>query len=123
MGFIASFFLHDISWWASLLGIGLGGGLFLGIAYLYEKVAGREGLGGGDIKLLGMIGAWLGYKSILLIIVVSSGLGSIVGIVLMMAQKKDFKTAIPFGPFLAVAALLYIFWGPPIQSFLFPDMP
>lgn len=123
LGFIASFFLHDISWWSSLLGIGLGGGLFLGIAYLYEKLAKREGLGGGDVKLLGMIGAWLGYKSILLIIVMSSALGSIVGIIFMLIHKKDFKTAIPFGPFLAIAALVYVFFGGPIQGFLFPDMP
>jgi leader peptidase (prepilin peptidase) / N-methyltransferase len=121
LGLGAVFLTGDISWLDSLLGIGLGGGLFLAIAYLYERVTQREGLGGGDVKLLGMIGAWLGYKSILVVIIFSSALGSVVGIGLMVLKGKNFKTAIPFGPFLAVAALIFLYWGPQIQSFLFPD--
>ena len=78
VGFISVFFTGEMVWWESLLGAALGGGIFLGIAMLYEKMAKQEGLGGGDIKLLAMIGAWLGIQSILVVIVISSALGSIV---------------------------------------------
>lgn len=121
VGFLLCFLTGDILWWESLLGILLGGGSFLLIAVLYEKLAKREGLGGGDVKLLAMIGAWLGYQSILPTIVVSSALGSLVGVGLILAKGKDFKSAIPFGPFLAVGAMVYLVWGRYIQAFLFPS--
>lgn len=111
LGFLASIVVKDVAWTDSLLGILLGGGMLLAIAFGYEKLAGREGLGGGDIKLLGMIGAWLGYESVLVVVVISSFLGVLVGLPLMAFQRKDFKMAIPFGPFLAVAALIYLGWG------------
>lgn len=120
VGFLFALWVGKISWVESLLGILLGGGSFLLIAWGYEKISKREGLGGGDIKLLGMIGAWLGVKSLLIVIVLSSLLGSIVGIGAMVFQKKDFKTAIPFGPFLALGALAYLFFGNELQAILFP---
>jgi leader peptidase (prepilin peptidase)/N-methyltransferase len=122
VGFTSVFFTGEMVWWESLLGAALGGGIFLGIAMLYEKMAKQEGLGGGDIKLLAMIGAWLGIQSILVVIVISSALGSIVGISLMLFKRKNLKTAIPFGPFLAIAAIIYLIWGVPIRQRLFPDL-
>lgn len=120
LGFLMCFITGDLLWWESLLGILLGGGTFLLIAWLYEKLAKREGLGGGDVKLLGMIGAWLGFQSLLPVIVISSALGSLVGLAVMAIQRKDFKAAIPFGPFLAFGAVLYLFFSPQIKEFLFP---
>jgi leader peptidase (prepilin peptidase)/N-methyltransferase len=120
LGFVANLFLSRITWWESGLGAFLGGGVFIAIATLYEKITKREGLGGGDVKLLGMIGAWLGYQSLLPVIIVSSALGSVVGLGVMAFQKRDFRTAIPFGPFLAVAAVAYLFWGSHIETLLFP---
>lgn len=122
VGLLACFFTHDILWWESLLGAALGGGIFLSIALLYEKLAKQEGLGGGDIKLLAMIGAWLGYRSILAVVVISSAAGSVIGLLVMAVKKRNAKTAIPFGPFLALGALVYLFWGPSIQHFLLPDL-
>ena len=122
IGVLASFFVQHITWWESLLGAALGGGIFMAIAMGYEKFARQEGLGGGDIKLLAMIGAWLGYQSILVVIVISSALGSIVGLSLMLLKKKTLKTAIPFGPFLAVGAIVYLFWGEWIGRFLLPSV-
>jgi len=122
VGFLLSFFLKEVIWWESLIGILLGGGSFLAVAYIYEVLAKREGLGGGDVKLLAMIGAWLGYQSILPVIIISSALGSVVGVSLLFAQKGDMKTAIPFGPFLSFAAGIYVFYGRYIQLFLFPDL-
>lgn len=122
LGFISVFFTNQMVWWDSLLGAALGGGIFLAIAMLYEKMTKQEGLGGGDIKLLAMIGAWLGIQSILVVIVISSALGSVIGIGLMLFKRKNLKTAIPFGPFLAVAAFIYLIWGIPIRQKLFPGL-
>lgn len=120
LGFIASFLTHDILWWDSLLGAALGGGIFLAIAWIYEKVSKQEGLGGGDVKLLAMIGAWLGYKSIPIVVVLSSAMGSVAGLLVMAIKKRNLKTAIPFGPFLALAALLYLILGQYLQPLFFP---
>lgn len=122
VGFVFALITHDLVWWESLLGAFLGGGVFFLVAWGYELITKREGLGGGDVKLLAMIGAWLGYQSLLPVIILSSALGSVVGIVLMLRYKKDLKAAIPFGPFLAAAALLYLQWGEKFQALLFPDM-
>ena len=111
IGFVCSFFLPGYSWLNSMLGILLGGGSLLLIAYTYQWLTGNEGMGGGDIKLLAMMGAFLGWKSILFIVFASSLAGSIIGVTMMLVLKKDSKLAIPFGPYLAFGALLYIFCG------------
>lgn len=111
IGFVCSFFLPGHSWLNSLLGILLGGGSLLLVAYAYQWLTGKEGMGGGDIKLLAMMGAFLGWKSILFIIFASSLVGSVIGVTMMLVQKKDSKLAIPFGPYLAFGAVLYIFYG------------
>ncbi|MDA8429301.1 MAG: prepilin peptidase [Geobacteraceae bacterium] len=110
-GFFFSFFLQGHSWLNSLLGILLGGGILLLVASSYQWLTGKEGMGGGDIKLLAMMGAFLGWKSVLFILFASSLIGSVVGITMMLVQNKDSKLAIPFGPYLASAAVLYIFYG------------
>lgn len=111
IGFIASFFLPWLGWQNSLIGILAGGGSLLLVAYGYQLIAKKEGMGGGDIKLLAMMGAFLGWKAVPFIIFASSLVGSVIGITLMLVQKKDSKLAIPFGPFLAFGAILYIFFG------------
>jgi leader peptidase (prepilin peptidase)/N-methyltransferase len=114
IGFLFSFFLKGHSWINSLLGILVGGGSLLLVAYCYQMLTGNEGMGGGDIKLLAMMGAFLGWKAVPFIIFTSSLIGSIVGVSMMLFQKKDSKLAIPFGPYLALGALLYIFYGQPL---------
>lgn len=111
VGFVLSFFLQGHGWLNSLLGILLGGGSLLLVAYSYQLLTGKEGMGGGDIKLLAMMGAFLGWKAVPFIIFASSLIGSVFGISIMLLQKKDSKLAIPFGPYLAVGAVLYIFYG------------
>ncbi|MBI1861902.1 MAG: prepilin peptidase [Deltaproteobacteria bacterium] len=120
VGFLYVLWSGDILWWQSLLGIVAGGGSFLAVSWVYEKITGRDGLGGGDVKLLAMIGAWLGYQAILPVIVISSAVGSLVGISLMVAKAKGMKEAIPFGPFLAAGAVVQCFWGDKIGEYLFP---
>ena len=91
----------------SLIGMVVGGGIFYIIA-----VVSRGGMGGGDIKLIAMIGAFLGWKPVLLTIFVGSLFGAVVGIWLMVFKGMKRKTPIPFGPFLVAGALAAIFCGP-----------
>ena len=88
-----------------------GGGSLLLIAYAYQAATKKDGMGGGDVKLLAMMGAFLGWKAIIFIIFVGSLVGSVIGVSVMLARKKDANLAIPFGPFLASGAVLYIFYG------------
>ncbi|MBJ6727431.1 prepilin peptidase [Geomonas sp. Red875] len=111
IGFIVSFFIPSLGWLNSLIGIVAGGGSLLLVAYGYQFLAKKEGMGGGDIKLLAMMGAFFGWQAVPFIIFASSLVGSVIGITVMLIQKKDSKLAIPFGPFLAGAAILYIFFG------------
>lgn len=95
----------------SLYGILVGGGILFAIAWIYQFITKREGMGGGDIKLLGMIGAFCGIKGVVFSLVSASFIGSLVGIPLMLAKGRDTKYAIPFGPFLSLGALIYIYRG------------
>ena len=103
----------------ALVGALAGGGTLLAVAWLYKTFRGQEGMGGGDIKLLAMIGAFLGWKSIFVTLFVGSVIGSIIGVVVMLYEGADTKLAIPFGPFLAGGALVYLFWGDRILAFYF----
>ncbi len=103
----------------ALLGVLAGGGTLLAVAWLYKTFRGQEGMGGGDIKLLAMIGAFLGWQSIFVTLFVGSVIGSIIGVVVMLYEGADTKLAIPFGPFLAGGALVYLFWGDRILAFYF----
>ncbi len=98
----------------ALLGAALGaGGLFL-VAFLYEKAAGQEGMGLGDVKMLGMIGAFLGPAGVLVTILAASLSGSIVGIALIVLRGGDGKTRLPFGVFLALGAIAAWFFADPL---------
>ncbi len=111
LGFAASFLIRRVTPLQSLFGILLGGGFLFLVASLYEKIAHKEGMGGGDIKLLAMIGAFLGWQAIPFVILVSSFVGAFLGIIMIIILKKDAKFAIPFGPFLSFGAILYLFIG------------
>lgn len=116
-GFAFSFFNPLVTWQSSGLGVLLGGGSLYLIAATYFLLTKRDGMGGGDIKLLAMIGAFLGWQSLPFIVFGSSLLGSVVGIFAMLQQKKGGKTVIPYGPFLSGAAILYIFFSVEILEF------
>ncbi len=110
-GLLASLTVSQITFTNSLLGILLGGGSLFLIATVYQWLFKREGMGGGDVKLLAMIGAFLGWKAVILTILLGSLVGSIIGIILMVSKGKDFKYAIPFGPFLSLGAVIALFYG------------
>lgn len=111
LGFTTSLFLPGMTFLDSIIGVAAGGGGLFLIAMGYSLIAKREGMGGGDIKLISMIGAFLGWKSVLVTIFTGSVLGSLVGLTLMVKKGKNRKYAIPFGPFLAIGAMIYLFWG------------
>lgn len=110
IGLAGSFFCSHVTWQQSLLGILAGGGFLYAIAFGYYVITKRDGMGGGDIKLLAMIGAFLGWQSLLFVVFFSSLTGSIIGISTMIAQKKGSQAKIPFGPFLSLAAMTYLFF-------------
>lgn len=95
----------------SLTGILAGGGSLFLISWIYEKLRHQEGIGGGDVKLAAMLGAFFGWKGVFLILLLSSFLGSVIGIFLVLFYRKGLQLAIPYGPFLATGALLYLFFG------------
>ncbi len=98
-------------WLDSLLGILLGGGFLWALAFFYALIRKEEGMGGGDIKLLAWMGAVLGWKAIPFVIVASSILGSVGGLVAALKSKNGMKAVIPFGPYLALGAVIYLFGG------------
>jgi leader peptidase (prepilin peptidase)/N-methyltransferase len=117
---IPIFFLASLSiqpYLDSLLGILSGGGILYLVALAYSLLTKKEGMGGGDIKLLAMIGALIGWKGVLFTIFVSSAAGTLSGLVIMILTRQGMKLAVPFGPFLAVGAIAYIFVGPPLMEF------
>jgi len=99
---------------SSLLGALLGGGVLWAIAEIYVRVRGIEGMGMGDVKMLGMIGAFLGAPLMGLTLVLSSFAGALVGIALMAGGRGDLQRKLPFGTFLAAAAVFASLWGQPI---------
>jgi leader peptidase (prepilin peptidase)/N-methyltransferase len=112
VGIGASFFIPLLSWAESLIGILVGGGFLLLVAFGYKWVTGREGMGGGDVKLIAMLGAWLGWKAIPFILFSSSLIGVFIGGGISLLQRTGLKSRIPFGPFLTLSAIIYVFFGP-----------
>jgi leader peptidase (prepilin peptidase)/N-methyltransferase len=109
--FVYSFFNPRLPWKASLLGIVLGGGFLALIAVIYYLLTKTEGMGMGDVKLLAMIGAFLGVEGVIFTLVVGSIVGSLVGLVMMLVSKGDTKMPVPFGPFLSLGAVADVFFG------------
>lgn len=106
VGFVASLLTGHPRWLESLIGIVVGGGIFFLII-----VASRGGMGGGDMKLGAMLGAFLGWKVLLVAVLSAVLLGGGVAIVLLVLGRKGRKDPVPFGPFLALGGLIGLFWG------------
>ncbi len=110
-GFAGSVVLGPGSWLNSLLGIVVGGGVFFVIIVLSGLALGLPGMGGGDMKLGAMLGAFLGWKLLLLGLFLAAFLGGAVAVALLAAGRKGRKDPLPFGPFLAVGGVVSLFWG------------
>ena len=115
IGFALSFVLPP-GWLASLIGLIVGGGILLAVGEAYYRFRGIEGLGMGDVKMLAMIGAFLGWKLMLVTLILASFAGSLVGVGVMLAGRGGMTFALPFGTFLAVGALAAAVAGDPILA-------
>lgn len=119
VGLAVSPLFSHLSWLDSVIGMIAGGGSLYLVAVIYHRLTGKEGMGGGDVKLLAMIGAWMGWQSLPLIVLISSLIGAIIGATFLLLAGKGLRVRIPFGPFLSLGALLYFFFGPQLTSWYF----
>jgi len=102
-----------LSFTDALLGAAAGSGLLWVVAEGYFRLRGREGMGLGDVKMMAMVGAFLGLKRTLLTVLVGSLLGSVLGLLFMLLWSKGRDYELPFGSFLGAGALLVVFFGTP----------
>ena len=118
-GFIFSLLLPvRVTWTDSLAGIVIGGGLLFLIAEVYSRLRHKEGMGMGDVKLLGMIGAFIGLEGVVFTVLAAS----ISGLIVALPVKRRMDAEIPFGPFLSLGAVCYVFWGPLFFHWYFSEM-
>jgi leader peptidase (prepilin peptidase)/N-methyltransferase len=103
----------------AVIGAVIGYLILWSVYWMFKLTTGKEGMGYGDFKLLAAIGAWLGWQMLPLVILLSSVVGAIVGITLIVAVKHGRDIPIPFGPYLAGGGLIALFWGTQLtQSYL-----
>lgn len=101
-----------VSLHAAVIGAVCGYLVLWSVYWIFKLATGKEGMGFGDFKLLAAIGAWLGWKMLPLVILLSSLVGAVVGIVLIVLAKRGREVPMPFGPYLAAAGVIALFWGP-----------
>jgi leader peptidase (prepilin peptidase)/N-methyltransferase len=104
---------------ASLIGVVVGAGVLLAIRWLWRLMAGVDAMGLGDVKMLGMIGAFLGWQLVWVVLLLASLAGALVGIALALAGRGTMKTRLPFGTFLAGGAIVASLWGSRILEWYF----
>jgi leader peptidase (prepilin peptidase)/N-methyltransferase len=111
VGWFLSFFdFLPIRFASSIIGTILGYFILWFLRFLFKRVTGKEGMGQGDLELLAFIGSFIGIFGVWFTILIGSILGSLIGIIYLYAGKKSRTTKIPFGPFLALAAIIYVLW-------------
>jgi len=98
----------------AIVGAAAGYLFLLGVFHVFKLLTGKEGMGYGDFKLFGALGAWLGWQMLPLILLLSAGVGAVVGIGLMVVRKQGRDVPIPYGPYLAGAGWIALMWGPQI---------
>lgn len=103
----------------SLIGVAVGGLIPLITLLLYQWIRKQEGMGHGDVVMLAMVGAFLGWRQVLLVLFASSLIGSLVGMLLILVFRRKSDYMLPFGTFIGIAALAAIFWGPRLWNFYF----
>jgi leader peptidase (prepilin peptidase)/N-methyltransferase len=116
LGWIGAVVCLDITLVQSLVGSLVGAGLILGIALAYKAARKVEGMGGGDVKLMAMIGAFLGWQMVFAVLFLAAFAGSVYGVILLRRSNADGKTAVAFGSFLAPAAILMYFAGERVMA-------
>ncbi len=105
------------AWPEALVGAVAGGGFLLAVALVFERLTGKEGMGFGDVKLLAMIGAWLGWRALPFVVLISSLAGILIGGGALLLARRGLRVRIPFGPFLALGSLIHFFFGRELLQF------
>ncbi len=113
----AETWLGGLGW--SALGACVGGGVLLTVAIIGEKIFKKEAMGMGDVKLLAAIGAFLGWPAALFSVFVSSLVGGVVGVMLVLIGGKEWSSRIPYGPYIVLGAVVWMFWGPAVVKWYF----
>jgi leader peptidase (prepilin peptidase) / N-methyltransferase len=90
------------------------------VYWAFKLIRGKEGMGYGDFKLLAALGAWMGWKALPAIVLLSSAVGAVIGLSLVLIKRRDHQQPLPFGPYLAVAGAVALFAGPPLIALYFP---
>jgi leader peptidase (prepilin peptidase) / N-methyltransferase len=90
------------------------------IYWLFKLIRGKEGMGFGDFKLLAALGAWLGWQMLPVIVLLSSVVGTVIGVGLIVFKGRDHNVPLAFGPYLAIAGAIALFWGPALVKLYFP---
>lgn len=103
----------------AIIGAALGYGVLWTIFKLFKLATGKEGMGYGDFKLMAALGAWLGWKALPQIVLLSALVGAAVGITLMLARRAEWTSRIPFGPYIAGAGWIALLWGADINAWYF----
>jgi len=116
IGFIISFFVPYISFINSALGVFVGGGIILVIGLAGSVIFKKEAMGGGDVKLAAMIGAFLGWRYVVISLFLGFFLGALTGIILIIAKIKSREDMVPFGPFIVLGSFITLLWGEKIIS-------
>ena len=116
IGFIISFFVPYISFINSALGVVIGGGIILVIGMAGSVIFKKEAMGGGDVKLAAMIGAFLGWRFIIISLFLGFFLGALAGIILILSKIKSREDVVPFGPFIVLGSFITLLWGEKIIS-------
>lgn len=115
VGLIASAFLPP-GLMSALIGTLVGGGVLWAVGEAYYRYSGQEGMGGGDVKMLAMIGAFLGWPQVIVTLIFSSIAGSIIGLLVIAIKRGGMKYALPYGTFLAIAAVFASLYGDQIVT-------
>jgi leader peptidase (prepilin peptidase)/N-methyltransferase len=111
LGLLANSFGLFVSLGDAVWGAAAGYLVLWSVYHLFRLLTGKEGMGYGDFKLLAALGAWMGWQMLPLIILLSTLVGAVVGSLVLLAQRRGHGTPIPFGPYLAGAGLIALFWG------------
>ena len=117
IGLLLSLFNIFTDTHSSIIGAIAGYLLLWSVYQLFKLATGKEGMGYGDFKLLSLFGAWFGWQSLPLIVLLSSLVGAIIGTIMLMINNKDRNTPIPFGPYLAIAGWIALLWGTNLNQY------
>ena len=101
---------------SAILGAACGYLILWTVYWAFKLITGKDGMGYGDFKLLGALGAWMGWQMLPLILLLSAFAGAVIGIALILLRGRDRNVPIPFGPYLAAAGWIALLWGPQIMG-------